>query len=220
MGPKAYNWKGEDASYYAIHSWVRNRLGKPFMCEECGKDDKNIKYEWSNIDGEYKRDLNDYIMLCISCHRKRDNLLKIRQKKDITTSLKAAQLFASRSYAKRLKVGAVLLQQGHIISNGRNGTPSGRNNNCEILVKTRDEPFSEWITKPEVLHAEANAIMFAARKGISTEGSTLVTTHSPCFECCKLIIQSGVKNVYYDEEYRDLSGIKLLKECNVETERI
>jgi len=211
IGEKAYNWKGDNISYYALHSWVRNRLGKPFMCEQCGKNDKNVRYEWSNIDGEYTRNLNDYIMLCVSCHRKRDYALKIRQKKDITANLKSAEIQASLSYANRLKVGAVLLKDGHIITNGRNGMPSGSSNICED---------DEGNTRPEVIHAESNAICFAAKRGISTNDATLVVTHSPCFECSKLIKQSGIKVVYYKTEYRLTESLDFLKENGVKVEKI
>lgn len=208
---KSHNWKGDDVSYHGLHVWVRNRLGKPFMCEQCGKDDKDTRYEWSNIDGEYKRDLNDYIMLCVSCHRKRDNALKLRQKKDLTANIQSAHLQANLSYAKRLKVGAVLLKDGHIITNGRNGTPSGFDNNCE------DEDGN---TVPEVIHAEANAICWAAKRGISTDDCIMVITHSPCFECSKLLMQAGVKKIYYETEYRLTDSLDFLRKGGIEVEKL
>jgi len=201
QGKDSYNWKGEDVSYHGLHAWVSRRLGKAVCCEQCGKNDLETRYEWSNIDGRYRRNLNDYIMLCVSCHRKRDNAFKIRQVKEVNSNLDAARIYAGLSYAKRLKVGAVLTTNGHIISNGRNGTPSGYDNTCED---------DDGGTVPEVVHAEANAIVFAARQGISTDGSNLITTHSPSFECCKLIIQSGVKSVVYEQVYRDDSGLAFL----------
>lgn len=209
-GKDVHNWTGDYPEYRTLHRWVIGRLGKAWMCESCGKDDKYSRYEWSNIDGNYKRDLNDFIMLCVSCHRKRDNSLQIRKKKDRRINLEAAKLYATLSYAKRLKVGAVLLRDGHIVSNGRNGTPSGFNNDCEL----------DNVTVPEVIHAECNVILFAAKNGISTDGTTLVITHSPCFECSKMIIQSGIKEVYYETEYRDTSSVGFLRSANITCERI
>lgn len=210
-GEHVHNWSGDNPDYYALHSWIRNRLGSAWMCEQCGKDDESSRYEWSNIDGKYRRDLNDYIMLCVSCHRKRDNSLNLRRKKDLKINLDAARLYATLSYAKRLKVGSVLLQDGHIISNGRNGTPMGQDNTCED---------DEGNTLPSVIHAESNSILFAAKSGIATNGATMVITHSPCFECSKLIVQSGIKEVYYDEEYRDISPIDFLRSCGIKVEKI
>lgn len=200
-----------DSEYYAVHTWVRRRLGKPFECEECGKNDKTTRYEWANIDGNYRRDLNDYIMMCVSCHRKRDYRLGVRQKRNNEVNLEAAKLYATLSYAKRLKVGAVLLRDGHIVSNGRNGTPTGMDNTCE------DENGN---TLPTVIHAESNVILFAAKYGVSTNQCIMIITHSPCFECSKLIVQSGIKKVYYETEYRLTEGLDFLRECGVEVEKL
>lgn len=133
-----------------------------------------------------------------------------RAQQIINAHLKAAEAYAELSYAKRLKVGALIVKEDRVISTGRNGTPVGRDNFCEI----------DSITKPEVVHAEENAILFAARNGTKIEGCTLITTHSPCFECAKMIVQSGIKEVYYSEEYRDLSPVTFLKECGVIVHRI
>ena len=148
------------------------------------------------------------------------NLQRYSQK--INAHLKAAQAYAELSYAKRLKVGAVIVKEDRIISIGYNGTPSGRDNTCENVVAiTKTMPPKEILeSKPEICHAEMNAIMFAAKNGVPTDRCTLVITHSPCFECAKMIVQCGIKDVYYKEEYRDTSSIDFLKECNVLVHKI
>jgi len=113
---------------------------------------------------------------------------------------------AEESYCKRLQVGALIVKDGNIISFGYNGTPSGLPNICE----------ENDVTLPYVLHAESNAISKACKSPISTEGAVLYMTHSCCTECAKLIIQSGIKKVYYLYEYRDSAGINLLKTCDIE----
>ena len=125
--------------------------------------------------------------------------------------LQMAEIWAQNSYCKRRKVGALLVKDRTIISDGYNGTPSGFENICE------DE---NGVTKPYVLHAEANAISKVAKSGNSSEGSTLYVTASPCLECAKLIIQAGIKRVVYRDEYRLTDGIDLLKRAGVEVERI
>lgn len=121
------------------------------------------------------------------------------------TYLEIAQLIGNHSYAERKKVGAIIVKAGRIISTGYNGTPSGFDNICEV----------NGTTKPEVLHAESNAIAKCAKSVESSEGSVLYVTLSPCFECCKLIIQSGIKEVYFSEMYRDPSGLELLSKANI-----
>lgn len=118
---------------------------------------------------------------------------------------------AKASYAERNKVGALLEKNGNIIAFGYNGTPAGFDNTCENV---------NYETKPEVLHAESNAIAKCARSTQSAEGSTLYITLSPCLECAKLIIQSGIKEVFYHEQYRDLCGIQLLEKANIKCELI
>ena len=115
---------------------------------------------------------------------------------------------AERSHCERAKVGAVLVDESfkNIISFGFNGTPSGFENVCEIDPNT---------TKPEVLHAESNAIAKVARSTMSSESSVLFITLSPCFECAKLIIQAGIKSVFFKEAYGDLSGVELLIKARV-----
>lgn len=142
-----------------------------------------------------------------------------RSKQIVNAHLKTAKAYSELSYAKRLKVGAVLVKKDRVVSVGRNGTPPGWDNICEFQsFNESGEPI--LITKPEVIHAEANAILFAAREGIKTEGCEMVTTDSPCFECAKLIVNSGIKVVYYNIEYRDKSGIKFLKENKIVVKKI
>ena len=121
--------------------------------------------------------------------------------------LEMAQVWAKNSYCKRRQVGALIVKDRMIISDGYNGTPSGFENVCE------DE---NGITKPYVLHAEANAISKVAKSGNSSEGAALYVTASPCMECAKLIIQAGIKRVVYMDEYRLLVGIELLKRAGIE----
>jgi len=121
-----------------------------------------------------------------------------------------AYQFAELSYAERRKVGCVIVKDSQVISFGYNGTPHGFDNECEI----------DNTTKPEVLHAESNAIMKVAKSTMSCEGAELYTTTCPCFGCAKLIIQAGITKVYYTEEYRDMSGVELLGKAGIEVEQI
>ena len=123
--------------------------------------------------------------------------------------LRMARVWAENSYCKRRRVGALVVKEKMIISDGYNGTPSGFENICE------DE---NGITKPYVLHAEANAITKLARSGNNSDGSTLYVTASPCIECAKLIIQAGIERVVYGEKYRLTEGIDLLRRANIEVE--
>lgn len=124
--------------------------------------------------------------------------------------MKTAELWAEASYAKRKKVGAVISKDGRIISTGYNGTLPGEDNECEI----------DGITKPTVMHAEANAISFCAKNGLATNNCSLHVTMSPCVECAKLIIAAGITEVYYSERYRITDGIELLQQLGVHVERI
>ena len=124
--------------------------------------------------------------------------------------LQMAEIWSLNSYCKRRKVGALLVKDRMIISDGYNGTPSGFENICE----------EDGVTKPYVLHAEANAITKVAKSGNSSEGATLYVTASPCLECSKLIIQSGIKRVVYRDEYRLTDGIDLLRRAGVEVEKV
>lgn len=121
--------------------------------------------------------------------------------------IRMAAIWAENSYCQRRKVGVLIVKDKMIISDGYNGTPSGFENVCE------DE---NGITKPYVLHAEANAITKIARSNNSSDGSTMYVTASPCIECAKLIIQAGIKRVVYSEKYRLEDGINLLKRAGVE----
>ena len=122
--------------------------------------------------------------------------------------LRMARIWAENSYCTRLKVGALIVKGQMIISDGFNGTPSGFENICE------DE---NNVTKPYVLHAEANAITKIAQSHNSSQGATLYVTASPCIECSKLIIQSGIKRVVYGETYRLDDGLQLLRRAGIET---
>jgi len=121
--------------------------------------------------------------------------------------LKMARIWSSNSYCKRRQVGALLVREKMIISDGYNGTPSGFENECEEEGN---------VTKDYVLHAEANAITKVAKSSNSSEGSTLYVTTSPCMECSKLIIQSGIRRVVFIEKYRITNGLELLKRANIE----
>ena len=121
------------------------------------------------------------------------------------TYLKIASIWALESHCIRNKVGCIIVKNKMIISDGYNGTPHKFDNNCEI----------NNITKPEVIHAEANAICKLAKSTNSSIGSMLYVTVAPCFECAKLIIQSGILRVIYKDDYRNDKGLKLLKEANI-----
>ena len=125
--------------------------------------------------------------------------------------MRMARIWAENSYCQRRKVGALIVKDKMIISDGYNGTPAGFENICE------DE---NGLTKPYVLHAEANAITKIARSGNNSEGATLYVTTSPCIECSKLIIQAGIKRVVFSKLYRVTDGIDLLKRAGVETVHI
>ena len=118
-----------------------------------------------------------------------------------------SRVWAKNSYCRRRQVGALIVKDRMIISDGYNGTPSGFENVCE------DE---NGVTKPYVLHAEANAISKVAKSGNSSQGATLYITDSPCMECAKLIIQAGIKRVVYADEYRLTDGIDLLRRAGIE----
>ena len=125
--------------------------------------------------------------------------------------LEMARVWASNSYCKRRQVGALIVKDRMIISDGYNGTPSGFENICE------DE---NGVTKPYVLHAEANAITKVAKAGNSSEGATLYGTASPCIECSKLIIQAGIRRVVYRDAYRLQDGPDLLRKSGIEVEQV
>ena len=121
--------------------------------------------------------------------------------------LRMARIRAENSYCQRRKVGALVVKDKMIISDGYNGTPSGFENVCED---------ADNVTKPYVLHAEANAITKLARSNNNSDGSTLYITDSPCIECAKLIIQAGIKRVVFAQKYRLVDGLELLQRANIE----
>jgi dCMP deaminase len=159
--------------------------------------------------------------------------------------MKTAETFASLSHARRLHVGAIVVKNDRIISIGYNGMPAGWDNNCEDKVwdtgaggwldpdeflerfpyveynEDADEEYRYGLkTKPEVLHAESNAIAKLAKSNDSGDGADIFITHSPCMECAKLIFQSGIRRVFYRENYRNDEGIKFLLRSGVEVEQI
>jgi dCMP deaminase len=162
------------------------------------------------------------------------------KRKLIHAYMDVAHRFAQLSTAKRLHVGAIVVKDDRIISIGYNGMPAGWDNNCEDkdfmsrdaggwlswpFVETSDED-GEYIgryrlkTKPEVLHAESNAIAKLARSNESGEGASIFITHAPCMDCAKLIYQSGIQTVYYTDAYRSNDGIEFLKRCEIKIEQI
>ena len=128
--------------------------------------------------------------------------------------LQICQTWSQLSTAVRKKVGCIIVKDGIIISDGYNGTPSGFDNSCEIRLDEHDD--TALLTKPEVLHAESNAITKLARSTQSSLGSTMYITINPCVECSKLIIQSGISRVVYEYFYKNNKGIKLLGKANIE----
>jgi len=146
--------------------------------------------------------------------------------------MNAAEGYAKLSYAKRLKVGAIITKDDRVISIGYNGTPAGWNNDCEDEIRKTftyviDKGGEEYEganvglkTKPEVIHAESNAIGKLARSSESGDGATMYITHAPCFDCAKLIHVAGIKKVFYREAYRSTEGIEFLNKSNIEVEKI
>ena len=128
--------------------------------------------------------------------------------------METAKIFAELSHARRLHVGAIVVKEDRIISIGYNGMPAGWDNNCEDLIN------GELKTKPEVLHAETNALAKLARSSESGLNSDLFVTHSPCLDCAKIIYQSGIRHVYFGSSYRDNSGVDFLRASGVEVEQL
>ena len=162
------------------------------------------------------------------------------KKKFVDYFMNIAELTSTLSYAKRLQVGAVIVKNDQIIGTGYNGMPAGWSNNCEDKVwdagaggwlspeeMEEQYPYEEYHpaseqnvryglkTKPEVLHAESNALMKVAKSTESSDGATLFCTHAPCIECAKLIYQAGIKNIYYRDQYRNTDGLEFLKQGEV-----
>lgn len=141
------------------------------------------------------------------------------KQKWIDAFMDTADRFAQLSSAVRLKVGAVVVKDNRITSIGYNGTPSGWDNNCEeIVYRIAEEPTTK--TKPEVIHAEANAIAKLASSSESGKGADMFVTHAPCIDCAKMIYGAGIRKVFYRHSYRDTSGLDFLGKCNIEIERV
>lgn len=146
------------------------------------------------------------------------------KQKFIDAYMKTAEIFAGLSSARRLHVGAIIVKDDRIISIGYNGMPAGWDNNCEDEI-TPTLPYLQGDgpvlkTKPEVLHAETNAIAKLAKSNESGTDAVLFVTHAPCLDCAKLVYQSGINSVYYRNSYRSDVGIEFLEKCNVKVTKI
>jgi len=138
------------------------------------------------------------------------------KEKFIDAHMKVAEVYAELSSAKRLHVGCVIVKDNTIIGIGYNGMPSGWTNECEMVKHTDFTGTVVTMSKPEVLHAETNAIAKVSKSTNSTDGATMFITHAPCLDCAKLAYQSGINSVYYRNSYRNDEGIDFLKKCKVE----
>ncbi len=134
--------------------------------------------------------------------------------------MKTAETFASLSSAVRLHVGAIIVKDNRIISIGYNGMPSGWDNNCENDFGLDFKGNRTLVTKPEVLHAETNAIAKLAKSTESGNGATLFVTHAPCLDCAKLVFQSGISSVYYRNSYRSDTGLQFLEKAGVQVTQV
>ena len=142
------------------------------------------------------------------------------KKKFIKTYMDVAESFAKLSSAVRLQVGAIVVKDDRIISIGYNGMPSGWDNCCEEWNGEDDWGNTILKTKPEVLHAESNAVSKLAKSSESGDGATMFVTHAPCIDCAKLVYQSGIDTVYYKNEYRSTQGLEFLTKSNVEVIKV
>lgn len=129
--------------------------------------------------------------------------------------MKVAEVTAQLSHARRSKVGALIVLDNRILTQGHNGTPTGFDDNCE-----NENADGTLTTKDEVIHAEANALYFCAKYGLKTDGTILYVTMSPCIKCALGIIQAGIKAIYYRTPYRDLSGVELLRKNGIDVKQI
>ncbi len=146
--------------------------------------------------------------------------------------LEVAEVYARLSKARRLQVGAIIVKDNRVISIGYNGTPAGWDNNCEEEISVTENCILDdsgpvypittvsLKTKPEVIHAEANAIAKLARSNENGLDSTMYITHAPCFECSKLIYTAGIRKIYFRKHYRNEDGLKFLSKCNIEVEKL
>jgi dCMP deaminase len=145
------------------------------------------------------------------------------KEKFVNAYMDVAERFAELSSARRLHVGAIVVKDDRIISIGYNGMPSGWDNDCELEVyedNGDDEPVTILKSKPEVLHAERNALDKLAKSNEGGLGATMFVTHAPCLECAKSIYGSGISTVYYGEDYRAEEGILFLKKCGVNIQKL
>ena len=142
------------------------------------------------------------------------------KQKFVDAHMAAAEVYSKLSSAKRLQVGCVVVKDNTIIGIGYNGMPSGWTNDCEDILEVHEDGGVVTKTKPEVLHAETNALAKIARSTNSSEGASLFVTHAPCLDCAKLIYQSGINSIYYRNSYRDENGINFLKQCKVEVRKV
>ena len=142
-------------------------------------------------------------------------MTKKRQEQYHQYFMKVAEDTAQLSHARRSKVGALIVLDNRILTQGHNGRATGCDDNCEI-----ENPDGTLTTRPDVIHAEANALYFCAKNGLKTDGTTLYTTLSPCVQCSLGIIQAGIKEVYYRTPYRDTSGIEFLRKNNIKVEQL
>ena len=142
------------------------------------------------------------------------------KQKFIDAYIDVAERFAKLSSAKRLQVGAIVVKDDRIISIGYNGMPAGWDNTCEDVVEVHEVGGVVTKTKPEVIHAEANAIAKLAKSSESGDGSTMFLTHAPCIHCAKQIYTAGIKKVYYRNTYRDTIGLDFLRKCDIMVSKV
>ena len=164
------------------------------------------------------------------------------KQKFVDAHMAAAEVYSKLSSAKRLQVGCVVVKDNTIIGIGYNGMPSGWTNDCENISFIKDGPEVDYqvmiddgyifgtdketsgyvksVTKPEVLHAETNALAKIARSTNSSDGASMFITHAPCLDCAKLIYQSGINSVYYRNSYRDNNGINFLEKCGLKVSKV
>ncbi len=144
------------------------------------------------------------------------------KQKFVDAHMAAAEVYSRLSSAIRLKVGCVVVKDNTIIGIGYNGMPSGWDNNCEDeIIVEEDEKFIKGLkTKPEVLHAETNALAKIAKSTNSSDGASMFITHAPCIDCAKLVYQSGINSVYYRNSYKNTEGLDFLKKCNIKIEQV
>ena len=141
------------------------------------------------------------------------------KQKFIDAFMDVAKRFAELSSARRLKVGAIIVKDDRIVSIGYNGMPSGWDNNCEYEMKWPNGEIRGLQTKPEVIHAEANAIAKLAKSTESGKDSTMFLTHAPCLDCAKQIFTAGITKLVYAEDYKTMDGVAFLQQCHVEVDK-